>query len=1008
MKSNSEKDKMWRSVEAKERQKYEVEKVSPNEFPAAVTELIDKGFNYSLDRKKFLTIMGASLGMAGINCAKQPLEKIVPYVTRPPEAQPGIPVHYATARVNHQGVLPILVKAREGKPIKIDGHDEHPISKGSMTADGFAGIWELYDPDRLKTSVEKTGADFSDIDTATAITKAIEIIKGASNVRVLSRSSYSPSEKKAKSAFLRGRGSRTQVVYDASGNQAQLLAGEARSYGSAIIPQYRFDKADLIVSIGADFLGTWITPGVYTKLHSSRRNPDKKMNRLIVAETMMSLTGANSDSRLPIAAGTHLVFALGLANQLLSGSAYAGNASVKKAVGPYTAEKTASITGIDAAEIKSIAKELKRKKGKSLVVAGGTNTLDGDLGSIQVVANLINSILGNDGKTIEHNVPLLDDGGISSPAELAKLVDDMKNGNVDVLILDRSNPVFDLPAESGIREAIKNVKNVIAIADHKDESASEADIVIATSHYLESWNDGFSAGVYSIAQPTIRPLFDTLSVGEIWLQLAGLDSNYYNFIKGKSAGSYLTGSLDIAFEKALSDGFFVTRKSSSSSARKFKAGALSSVKAAKEAGSGFTLSLYESVQIGDGINGNNSYRHELPDPITKICWENFVAVSKTDAQSNGWRMGDLLELSREGRSIKAPIYIQPGLKDGSVAMAIGYGHETIGSVGNGVGANAWTLAGFGKNGSTYDGLTVEIKKSESGYRTATTQRHHDMHGRGLVRHAPLAEYATGDKKAGHHDFEIHLPGKGLYPNHDYSVKSEGKGSYKWGMAIDLSKCTGCSACVISCYSENNIPVTGKDEVWRGREMSWLRIDRYFEGEIDNPTAHFAPVMCQHCENAPCENVCPTNATQHSDEGLNDMAYNRCIGTRYCSDNCPFKVRRFNWFEQWAGKVSDPAQYALNPDVTVRGRGVIEKCSFCVQRINEQRQMARAEGRQIDEKDLKTACQQGCPADAIVFGDLGNKETEAAQQWSLERGYRMLEDVNVNPRVKYLTRIINQG
>ncbi|MES0488767.1 MAG: 4Fe-4S dicluster domain-containing protein [Leptospirales bacterium] len=1007
MNANSEKGNMWRSVEAKERQKYEVEKASPNEFPAAVTELIEKGFNYSLDRKKFLTIMGASLSMAGINCAKQPAEKIVPYVFRPPEAQPGIPVHYATARVNHQGVLPILVKAREGKPIKIDGHDEHPVSKGAMTADGFAGIWELYDPDRLKTSAEKTSADFSDIDTATAIAKAVEIVKGASNVRVLSRASYSPSEKKAKSSFLRARGSRTQVVYDAGGNQAQLFAGEAKSYGSAIIPQYRFDKADLIVSIGADFLGTWITPEVYTKQHSSRRNPDKNMNRLVVAETMMSLTGANADTRFPISAGTHLVFALGLAKQLLSGSAYANNASVKKAVAPYTAEKTAAITGVDATQIKSIAKELKKKKGKSLVVAGGTNTLDGDLGSIQVVANLINSILGNDGKTIEHNVPLLEKGDFSSPAELAKLIDDMKNGNVDVLILDRANPVFDLPAESGIREAIKNVKNVIAIADHKDESASEANLVIAASHYLESWNDGYSSGVYSVAQPVIRPLFDTQSVGEIWLQLAGLDSNYYNFIKDDNAGSYLTGSLNIAFEKALSDGFFVARRGGSSSSRKFKAGALSSIKAPTEANSGLTLTLYESVQIGDGINGNNSYRHELPDPITKICWENFVAVSKADAQSNGWRLGDLLEVSREGRSIKAPIYIQPGLKDGSVALAIGYGHESIGSVGDGVGANAWTLAGFSKNGSTFDGLSVEIKKVESGYRTATTQRHHDMHGRGLVRHAPLSDYKE-NPKAGSIEHDLHLPGRGLYPVHDYSILAEGKGTYKWGMAIDLSKCTGCSACVISCYSENNIPVTGKDEVWRGREMSWMRIDRYFEGEIENPTAHFAPVMCQHCENAPCENVCPTNATQHSPEGLNDMAYNRCIGTRYCSDNCPFKVRRFNWFEQWEGKIADPAQYALNPDVTVRGRGVIEKCSFCVQRINEQRQMAKSEGRKIEEKDLKTACQQGCPADAIVFGDIGNKETMARAQWDLERGYRMLDEVNVHPRVKYLTRIINQG
>ncbi|MDH4261641.1 MAG: 4Fe-4S dicluster domain-containing protein [Spirochaetia bacterium] len=1006
MKSKYQEKKMWRSVESKDRAKYENKwDDKSQEFSGTVQELIDKGIGYKLDRKKFLGIMGASIGMAGLKCSREPVEKIMPYLVRAPEAQPGIAAYYATALTSSRGVVPVLVKTREGKPIKIDGHDDHPINQGAMTADAFSSIWDLYDPDRLKSSKIKKGDKHVDISTADAIIQANEVINGGQTIRILSRQSFSPADKSVINGFLRSKPQAKQIVYDFSGTMQSYVEAQRKSYGKSIIPQYRFDKAELILSIEGDFLGTWISPEVNTKRYSNLRSPDKKMNRLIVAESMMSLTGANADDRMPINSGTHVALALGLANLLLPFSVYAGNGAILAAVRDYTPEKTSEITGLNIDKIKGLADELKKYAGNSIVVGGGVSSRSEISGELEIVINLLNSILGNDGSTILSDVPAADLDSLAGNFELNNLIQEMNNGKVDVLILDRVNPVFDLPADSGVLEALSKVKNVISLSYFMDESTVKSNIVIALSHSFESWNDAYTTGVYTIAQPVLRTLFDTLSPGDAWLHLQGSNMSYYQFIKANSAPSYLSGNFAKLWDQTLADGYFVSRKTSGySGARGFNANALAGVGKTQKDASGFTLSLYESIQIGDGQGGNNAFRHELPDPITKIVWENFVAVSTEDAKSNGWRMGDILSLKNGEKEVHIPLYVQPGIPKGSVAIAIGYGHDELGNIAKGLGVNALKLAKFSSTGTKYTGILVSVQKVKGGYELATTQRHHEMEGRALVRYAELKDYKK-DKRAGNHEHK--LEGKGLYPLQNYALETNSD-VYKWGMTIDLSKCTGCSACVMSCYSENNIPVTGKSEVWRGREMSWLRIDRYYEGEPSNPSTHFAPVMCQHCENAPCENVCPVGATSHSSEGLNDMTYNRCVGTRYCSDNCPFKVRRFNWFENQYGKLKDPMQMSLNPDVTVRGRGVIEKCSFCVQRINEQRQMAKNDGHKINEDDLKTACQQGCPSNAITFGDLGDKTKTVAQLAATERSYRMLEEVNVKPRVNYLTRIMNKG
>lgn len=1014
MKPTADNIGMWRSVESREIMRYENSdngSLAENsaEFSKEANDItknvVNKTINHNLNRKRFLQIMGASMGVAGLNCVREPMEKIVPYVIRPPEAQPGMPTYYATVKVDSTGVTPMLVKTREGKAIKVEGHEDHPLYKGAMTADAHATIWELYDPDRLRTSQVAANGKLVDEATESVLNKAAEALNGAKNVRVLSGPSFSPTENNIKSKFLARGNNRKQVVYDALGDIGDLQAAQGAAYGQALVPQYRFDKADLILSLEADFLGTWIAPALFTKQYSSRRNPDGKMTRLVTAEAMMSVTGGNSDQRIPLKAGTQNAFAMGLASLLLKSSSFGLPSAVRSRIDAYTPQKTAEITGVNPEVLAALADELNRNKGRSLVVAGGASVRGGS-GDTAKLGALLNAILNNDGKTVISSVPLFK-ADISSHSELKGLVKELKSGKVDVLVLDRVNPAFDLPANSEIAEAISQANTVIAIATHIDESSQKADLVIAASHFLEAWGDAYYSGYYSVSQPAITPLFDTISSDEAWMKLTGLGGEHREYVQSVAA-NYLTGSLGRAWDNTVKNGYFVSKATPNSHAgRRFNAGALNGISETPKSGGAFSLNLIATVQMGDGRNANNKFRHELPDPVTKICYDNYAAISAEDAKANNWKMGDILEVSNANGSIKLPVFIQPGMVNGSMAIPVGYGHEALGKVAAGLGANAMKLASFDASGITFSGLQVKAAKVDDGYRIATTQRHHEMHGRNLARYASLAEYKK-DHHAGNHSHK--LPGKGLYPTHDYSVDSDAPG-YKWGMSIDLSKCTGCSSCVLSCYSENNIPTTSRAEVWRGREMNWMRIDRYYEGDPAKPetiSAHFQPLMCQHCEAAPCENVCPTAATNHSHEGLNDMAYNRCIGTRYCSANCPYKVRRFNYFENWYGKVEEPMQMALNPDVTVRGRGVIEKCSMCVQRINEQRQMARAEGRQVDEADLKTACQVGCPADAITFGDLGDKETTASKNAANARAYTILDELLTKPRIRYMTKIMNKG
>lgn len=1013
-KLQANKFKLWRSIDNYHApQGKELNKNTENEeAQGGFRQLIERGAAANLNRKSFLTLMGASLGMAALQCSKEPLEKIVPYVTRPPETFPGIAVYYASAQLTSEKVTPVLLKTREGKPIHVEGHSDHPLTQGAVTADTYASIWDLYDPDRVKEPQKRNGETFAATTWKEVLAALIPRLN--ETAVVLSRPSFSPSEKSVLQEVL-ALGNTKQVVYDPIGNQQEVLEGERLSYGKTIIPQYRFDKADVILAVDADFLGTWLSPEVFSRQFSKRRNPDNgDMNHLMVAESMMSLTGSNADARYVLHSGSQKALLLGLANFL-------GSTQAKVKV--YTLKKTAELTGLPEEKIKEIGERLQQARGKSLVVAGGPLSRSGNVGELQVAANLLNNMLGNDGKTVFSQNPMKTEGDISSPQKLQALLDDMKAGKIKTLIIDRANPFFDLPRTSGFQEALAKVEVVAVIGSHMDDTAVKAHWLLPVSHYLESWSDALFYGYYMPVQPVIRPLHNTKCAGDVWLSLlqilkegtgaASAPATFYDYIRKNIAPAYLSADFERDWSALIARGFVSVNQNADN--RSFSAEALNVLSEAKIEGD-FRLNLYQSVLLGDGSGGNISFRHELPDPVSKVTWDNYLAVSYADAHDKNWKSGDVVQVSFDEQSLEVPVSVQPGIKKGNLFMAFGYGHEEIGQVGKDIGVNAWQVADFVNGSYRMAALPVAVKKTTKKHRIVTTQTHDDMAGRDLAKFTSFSEYKK-HPHAGNH--EHNMPAgpdgvKGLYKDVDYSQVN------RWVMNIDLTKCTGCTACVMGCYSENNVPAVGKKEISVGREMTWLRIDRYYYSaehdahaeanvhqDMENPAVIYQPVMCQHCENAPCENVCPVGATSHSYEGLNDMAYNRCIGTRYCADNCPYKVRRFNWFENWSRKIRDPQQFALNPDVTVRSRGVIEKCSFCVQRINEKRQVARLENRPVREDELKTACQQGCPTEAIHFGNANDRSTFVGANETNPRQYRLLEEINTRPRVQYMTRIVNR-
>lgn len=959
-------------------------------------------------RREFLKLMGASLAMSAAGCIRRPVQKIVPYNKQPEEVTLGVANFYTSTYFDGNEGLGVLVKTREGRPIKIESNPKSPFAKG-LSVRSQASLLNLYDPDRLQGpkhnifNEKRTNKDTVNIKWDNLDDKVVAQLKKG-GVAVLTGNMASPSTRAVVSDFAQAFKA-THIQWEPLANE-ELREGQKASYGEAVLPSYRFDKAKVIVSIDADFLGTWLNPTLFNQQFSNGRRDPKKMSKLVSFDSTYSLTGGNADIRFKIKPSQQLDVVMGLINALVVNkgvSSYANNEKLKELLVSYA--NSAQKLGIEPALFTKVATDLWENRGESLVVAGGLQTLTSRSQELQIAVNFLNSLLENDGKTIDgrNSTP----GMGASYAALQTLIADMNAGKVKTLVIHRVNPVYSLPKDAGFVEALRKVEMVVYTGDRMDETGDHATFVAPDNHPLETWGDAeFAKNVFAIQQPTIRPMYDTRSFQltlMTWAYLANVgpkrltaNETFYDYLR-----SYWKEEIHPKFGKGkgfedfwqgvLQEGF-VGELEKPTSARAFKADALNSIKPASKT-SGYELALYPTVQMGDGSNTNNAWLHELPDPVTKIVWDNYVCVSVGTAEKNGLTKGSVVELKVGDKSVELPVHIQPGLHDDVLAVAVGYGRTKAGRVANGIGKNMYDFVGL-KGAPVYAGQPASFTKVSKKYNLACVAGNNSMEGRMIVAEANLKDYVKD-------------PGAGVHRHKTWSIWSGHQyNGHKWGMSVDLNTCTGCAACMTACQSENNVPVVGKTYVLQGREMHWLRVDRYYVGNPADPLAVFQPVMCQHCDNAPCETVCPVLATVHSDEGLNDMVYNRCVGTRYCSNNCPYKVRRFNWFN-YAKLIEKPTHMALNPDVTVRPRGVMEKCTFCVQRIKEAKNKAKLEDRKLKDGDVKTACQTACPTQAILFGDLNDPESQVAKIFKEEpRSYALLEEWHAAPSVRYLSKIRN--
>ena len=994
----------WKSLEQWRRDP-EFEELMEKEFMTSPLQSADGQDGWA--RREFLKVMGAGIALTSFGCVRRPEQRIIPYANKPPEIIHGRDNHYASSYNDGSEGFGIVVTTKDGRPIKIEGNPQHPNNQGGMSARAHSHVLDLYDPDRLtgpqhllqnknRTNFEGVGVKWEDLDKA-----VVDQLKKGS-VAIIAQSQMSPSTKALMQEFASSFGG--NIVYFDTLSAEAIRAAQNASYGRDIVPQYRFDKAEYIVAVDCDFLGTWLTPTEFNRQFGKSRKPGATMSKLVAFESLMSLTGTNADERFRIRPSQQVQLLQGLLHELIvvqKKSRYAGDSAVAGMLKPFK--------GVEA--LPRIAKELWDKRGSSLVVAGTLAADSQNAVGVQVLVNLLNSALENDGKTIDHS-QTLPKGFQGSYRGLANLQKDLEAGKIKTVIMHQVNPVYALPENSGFAAALGKAEMVISTADRVDESTRYADYVVTDHHILENWGDlETNTGVYSIQQPTIMPLYNTRAFQDsmmTWLKGAGKGSarvkaasNWPDFLKdywktelfSKRTGELAKGSFEDFWVALLQNGVMNTNRSADTagSARSFSAGSLKEVKAAT-AVDGYELALYATVGLKDGTLANVSWLQEFPDPVAKICWDNYACFSPKDATREKIKSGTYVQLKVNGQTLEVPAHVQPGQADGVIGLAIGYGRKAVGRVGNNVGVKAINLATWKEGILSGTGSKVEMKVLGKREAMASTQGHHSMEGRQIVVEETLAQYM---KKPGstihrHKIFSMWTP-------HQYTKN-------KWGMTIDLNSCTGCGACVIACQSENNVPVVGKKYVERGREMHWIRVDRYYVGNPENPDTVHQPLPCMHCDNAPCETVCPVAATTHSDEGTNDMIYNRCVGTRYCSNNCPYKVRRFNWFDYT--EIDAPKELVLNPDVTVRNRGVMEKCTFCIHRIRAVKLEHKASGKPLRDGDVQVACAQSCPTKAITFGDLNDPNSEVLKHFNAQNAYALLEELNTKPAVHYQTKVRN--
>jgi molybdopterin-containing oxidoreductase family iron-sulfur binding subunit len=982
------KTRFWRVLEEAQRSDDpSFQRFLHDEFPTLIPEAGGPGDPVA--RRAFLRLMGASLALAGASaCTRQPLEKIVPYVRQPEEIVPGRPLFFATAMPLGGVAIGLLVESHEGRPTKIEGNPLHPGSMGASDVFAQAAILGLYDPDRSKalTDLGEIRPWSAFLGALRAAMTAQQPLNGA-GVRILTESINSPTlAAQIRDVLSRYPASKWHQWDPASRENAR--GGAQTAFGQYVEPVYRLDQADIILSLDADFLACGPGHLRYAREFASRRRPAQadRMSRLYALDTMPTSTGSRADHRLPLKpsqieqAARHIAAALGAA----------GGSGEDSALGSEARRF------VDA-----VAADLQAHRGRSLVIAG-----DHQPPPVHALAHAMNQALENAGKTVVYTEPV-EAEPVNQLDSLRDLVTDMAAGKVDLLVIVGGNPVYTAPSDLQFAEGMNRVRLRVHLSLYEDETSALCQWQIPETHFLEAWSDARGHdGTASIIQPLIAPLYEGRSAHELMAAFGERpERSAYDIVR---EFWHVDPRDDSSWRRWLHDGVI---PNTAFQPKNVRMGSLPQP-SATPAGTarGLEVAFRSDPTILDGRFANNGWLQELPKPITKLTWDNAIFVSPATAARLGLRnipsyqggehgqiVSDVAELRCSGRTVRGAVFAVIGHPDECATVHFGYGRSRGGHLANGAGFNATAIR---TTGAAWLGFGAELVGTGETYSLACTQYHHMMEGRDMVRAATRDAFVR-DPRSMHEGpgLETTPPRTiTLYPD----IRYEG---YKWGMAIDLNACVGCNACVVGCQAENNIPVVGKDQVLRGREMHWIRLDTYYRGPQANPETYFQPVPCMHCENAPCEVVCPVGATVHSHEGLNEMVYNRCVGTRYCSNNCPYKVRRFNYL-LYADWETPSLKLGRNPDVTVRSRGVMEKCTYCVQRISAAKIGSEREDRRLRDGEIVTACQQACPAEAIVFGDLNDPGSRVAKLQAEERNYSLLGELNTRPRTTYLGALRN--
>ena len=1012
-----------------------------------------KSTGYS--RRDFLKIVGASTGVAAAGCGDQLPEKLIPYVVQPDDVVPGVAAWYAGACSECSAGCGTLVRTREGRAVKIEGNPEHPINRGGLCSKGQSALQTLYSPDRVREPLSReNGAAFSATSWKQNVKSVADALKALPDGKeaVLLTGNLSGSVLALIDEISKSFPRLRHVSYELF-NDTVLNAAVEECYGAGSRVRYDFSKANMVLSFGADYLETWRSPVEYARDWASRRKSNgRPVSYCVHIEPRLSLTAANADRWIKNTPGSeaailyHLLRAVLHHSRLKNSSGDFGGFASRGPVEQFLAQAKVSYpiedTGLDKNQIEGLADRLVRAS-NSLVLAGGVASSGERAEDTAVLAVLLNALLGNVGQTV-----IVDRQSSTRnvrTASIEELIISMRNDKVGLLITSGVNPVYSLSQKSGFKQALAKVPHLVSITTEIDETASLANIVFPKSTSFESWTDSEPrAGVLNLSQPAMQPLYQTQSLADTLLSIAsaagvsfGKVSSFYEYIKAHWEKRTGQASFNSRWDNYIESGgdWSAYKASGEAVALNITASAPMISKASEKS---LKVMAFPSVHFFDGSAANRPWSQEVPDPLSTAVWGSWIEIHPDLAKQKGIEQGAVVRLAAAGATLEAPVYLRDEIHPDLVAIPIGQGHEQFGRYASGVGVNPLQLLPAVAAGGAQSFLTdvAEISKTISKEKLINTQMHDSQENRGLIRlldvaddskKAPVghdAAHKQSDQNKEHHGKNGHGKDSGHgesggHSGHHRDPKALGPQppdrqmyhqmehvQHHWGMSVDLASCTGCAACVVACYAENNIAVVGKEYCEEGREMSWLRIERYKGDSKEQPIEGFLPMMCQHCGNAPCEPVCPVYATYHNDEGLNVMVYNRCVGTRYCSNNCSYKVRRYNWFKyDWP----EPSNWQLNPDVTVREVGIMEKCSFCVQRIREGKDNAKSEGRAVRDGEIQPACASSCPTSAITFGNLNDHDSEVYKQSQSERSYKILDvELNTQPGVNYLARITNKS